>query len=57
MKHQCSYKAKNKTAGTHDPGPLGTDSKWNPENLKDRNKVREWWMVTGRRAWGVFLAF
>lgn len=32
--------------GTLYPCPLGTEPKWNPDNLKHRKKFREWWMVT-----------
>lgn len=42
---------------THDLGPLGTEPKWNPESLKHRNKLREWWTVTRRGAQGPFLSF
>lgn len=47
-----------KQAGeTHDPGPLGTEPEWNPENLKHRNKLREWWMVTRKEPREYFCHF
>lgn len=48
---------KKKTAGTHNPLTLRTDSLQNPESSKDRDKLREWWVVTGGRSQEEFLAF